>query len=155
MRLALETDRAIAHFSELLDGPRNVDDPHFRHALDCPGGGLRERTGQRRRLPILHDDRARAEAAAETKQRADILWIGNRIQHQHGTTVCRSTVLNNARFKLGSADRNALVHRAGRQQTVKRFGFYQFEPDVGRQALGAVPGRHGALDIPFGVVQGG
>ena len=87
LRLAGQADPPEARLGDLVERAGEVDHAHPGHGLERAAGGLGERAGFGRRVAVLGDDAERVERGGRAQDRADIVRIGDLVEHQQRPAV--------------------------------------------------------------------
>ena len=84
----VEADLPIAHVAHLGERPRQIGDAANRHVLEPAGSRLRQCASEVGRMALGRDKRIDGEGGAGAQDRADIVRIGDLVEHEH-QSVCR------------------------------------------------------------------
>ncbi|MGY4489019.1 hypothetical protein ACVWWR_008210 [Bradyrhizobium sp. LM3.2] len=127
---------------------------HDRYQLQRAGGGLGQHTGRFRTVARGGDDRLHGEGRSRAQDGADIVRIGDLVEHQHDAVLLQ--ILDVGRGQGIGLGEQALVHRVGRQQPVDLLGPDDLGRDrdcdvLVRQTPCGVLGQRQLADLPLGV----
>ena len=110
---AVEPDPPEARLGDFLQRSGEVDDADPRHALQRARRGLGQRAAFARRMAILGDDADRPERRGGAEDRADIMRVGDLVEHQQGGAFGRvgEDVAEPDVLERRNLDHHALVRR--------------------------------------------
>jgi len=116
-----EADAPETSLADLFERPGKVDDADPRHALQRSRRRLGKGTALGRGMAILRDDSDRPEGRRGTKDRADIVRVGDLVEHQKDRALLclvQQPVEPHVLERL-DLDDDALMRRVGRNQSSK------------------------------------
>ena len=111
-----------AGFLQGAQGARQIGHPGAGQAFGGAGRGLGQRSGQRRAVPVLNDDAACAEGERRAKDGADILRIGQLVQHDEDAARRMGQIVQFDALQRLDLEHHALMHGTGRQQARQPVG---------------------------------
>ena len=139
-RLLLQPQAPEPGLFDLLQRPGKVGDAQERHLLERARGCLGQHAGHRRRAVLRHQHGQRAEGGGRAQDGADIVRVGHLVEHDNdlrriilGQRCQKRIEIAFGQFLGGQ--RQALMHRARRQQPLEFAAVEHFKP--GRRRLGA------------------
>ena len=151
---AVEADGQEAAVVQLGQRAREILHQHQRHKLQRAGGGFRQHAGGLRAVARRGDDRLHREGRRRSHDRADIVRIGDLVEHQHDAFLRQR--LDIGRGQGIGLGQQALMHGVGAEPLVDRTR----PDDLGRDAgvdvfvgkpLRGVLGQQQFADLPRGL----
>ncbi len=116
--MRIQADDAPAHLGQLLQRAGQIGGPHHGDHVRCAGGRLGQGAGEGRGVPVLDHHPAGPEGGGRAQDGADVLGIGDLVQHQDHALGRPGDVLDIGALGGGGEEGEALMHRARRQQAV-------------------------------------
>ena len=123
----VEADHEEAALLERGEPAREILHADQRHVFERAGGGLGQRAGRIRAVALRGDDRRRRERGGRAEDGADIVRIGDLVEHQHDA-FCRHG-LDRRRGQGVGFQIEALMHGIGQQPFGDRGRPHQFRLD--------------------------
>ena len=121
--LSSPTVRKPRSFSS-VERAREILHRHQRHQLERAGGRLRQHAGRLRAVPRRGDDRLDRERRGRAQDRADIVRIGDLVEHQHDALAApgrRDRARAGDRPRPAGPDARHPGRAAGRSRPAARF----------------------------------
>ena len=143
--VVVEADHEAAELLELGERAGKVLHQRHGHVLERARGRLGERAVERRAVAAGHDEAGRAERRARAQDGADVVRVGDLVEHDDGPARAARDQLGQRRLRqrLG-LDQGTLVHGVGPEPAVEVLGQH---PLVGHAPVG-----QGLLQATLGVV---
>ena len=109
----IKADTQVSHIAQRFEGAGQIDHDAQRHMLKPARSGLGEYASHMRRMPLRGDDGVHREGGGGAHDGANIMWIGDLIEHQHQSLG--REIGDIQRFEGASLQQQPLMHRISRQ----------------------------------------
>ena len=157
LRFAGQADPPEAGVANFLERAGEVDDPRPRHALERPGRGFGQRPAFGRGVAVLRDDSDRPERRGRAQDRADIMRIGDLVEHQQDRAIAglAEHVAKPDVLQRLDLDDHALMRRVVRDQPAEVGDVGQGDRDFLRETheIRRVARCPGAQDLALRIVE--
>ena len=118
--VAVEADNSEAGGLQLVERPRQVRHEGDRHEFQRAGRGFGEDAIERRAVPARHDQARGSEHGRRAQDGADVMRVGDLIEHQQGSRAGRRReFLERGLGKFLGLEHGPLVHRVGPENLVQ------------------------------------
>ncbi len=140
-----------AEFGQFVERAGDIDHGEIGHDVERSGRGFGQHARFRRGMAVLHDDGRDAEGGCRAQDGADIVRIGNLVEHQHDAAALGGDQdIGDIALGQGLAlQGRALMHGPGRKQPADRVRIGDFVGHAGEQLAadlcGGALGQHGAM----------
>ena len=115
--------------AQFFESTCDVDNTYIGNHVERARCGLGQNARLRRRMAILHDNRADAKSDCGTQDGPHIVWVGDLVEHEHEARSARAGAKNVFQITLRqriAKQRGALMDGTGRQKPPYRVGFRLF-----------------------------